>query len=214
MKTSPGWQDVATTEDGPVWLAGERVESQAVARADAEAAPLAGWRLEVWVERYTSMVYSLGLRMTGDAGWAEELTQDVFLELDRNRGRMRSEEHVRRWLRQVTMHRAVDALRRRNSREPGWSQGRWMGLEEWQETADERVGRGAEVERWLMQLPERQREAVLLRYQEAMTPEEIAAALRAPVATVKSQLQRGLKTLRRLAGVKLAGAGKEMCDAE
>ena len=65
----------------------------------------------------------------------------------------------------------------------------------------------AQVESWLLQLPVRQREALLLRYQEAMTPEEIAAALRAPLATVKSHLQRGLKTLR---GV----AEKEMSDGK
>ena len=185
------------------------------------ASSLGEWRLEVWVRRYTSMVYSLMVRMTGDGGWAEELTQDVFLELDRNQARMQSEEHIRRWLRQVAMHRAVDAMRRRNSREPGWREGRWMGLEEagWAESglaavpteASKDAGRGAgwdaglsvrvsaRVERWLMALPERQRETVLLRYQEAMTPEEIAATLGAPLATIKSQLQRGLKALRGLA---------------
>ena len=199
------------------------------------------WRLEVWVRRYTAMVYSLALRMTGDGGWAEELTQDVFLELDRNQARMQSEEHIRRWLRQVVMHRAVDGMRRRNSREPGWREGRWMGLNEaglgeaglgearrrgmglgamemagtgWgqlQAGASEHAGVSirvsARVERWLLALPQRQRQAVLLRYQEAMTPEEIAAALRAPLATVKSHLQRGLKTLR---GV----AEKEMSDGK
>jgi RNA polymerase sigma-70 factor (ECF subfamily) len=35
-----------------------------------------------------------------------------------------------------------------------------------------------------------------LRYQEDLTPEEIAATLDTPLATVKSQLQRGLKLLR------------------
>ena len=174
------------------------------------------WRLETWLRHYASMVYSLAVRMTGDAGLAEELTQDVFLELDRNRGRMQGEEHIRRWLRQVTMHRAVDALRRRDHREPGWDQGRWMGLEEWQETpaakAGEQAPRSAEVERWLLQLPEAQRKALLLRYQEGMTPEEIAETVGAPLATVKSQLQRGLKTLRRRA--EASGAWKEMGDVE
>jgi RNA polymerase sigma-70 factor (ECF subfamily) len=38
------------------------------------------------------------------------------------------------------------------------------------------------------------------RYQEDLTPEEIAVTMRSPVATVKSQLQRGLKLLRMRAG--------------
>jgi RNA polymerase sigma-70 factor (ECF subfamily) len=45
-------------------------------------------------------------------------------------------------------------------------------------------------------LEEHQSAALVLRYQEDLTPEEIAATLDTPVATVKSQLQRGLKLLR------------------
>ena len=48
----------------------------------------------------------------------------------------------------------------------------------------------------LATLPEAQRAVLILRYQEDLTPEEIAATLDAPLATVKSQLQRGLKLLR------------------
>jgi RNA polymerase sigma-70 factor (ECF subfamily) len=54
----------------------------------------------------------------------------------------------------------------------------------------------ARLEGLLMTLPEPQRAALVLRYQEDLTPEEIAATLDAPLATVKSQLQRGLKLLR------------------
>ena len=52
------------------------------------------------------------------------------------------------------------------------------------------------LEQLLSTLPEAQRAALVLRYQEDMTPEEIAATVEAPVATVKSNLHRGLKLLR------------------
>ena len=52
------------------------------------------------------------------------------------------------------------------------------------------------LEQLLNTLPEPQRAALILRYQEGLTPEEIAATLDAPLATVKSHLQRGLKLLR------------------
>ncbi len=155
---------------------------------------------ELLIDQHQSMVFSLALRMTGDRGLAEELTQDVLLELDRNLERMRSGDHVRFWLRQVTMHRAVDALRRKNRRHPGWNEGKWIDLEESHGLPLDSLASGNAITRELEQmmgaLPERQRAAILLRYQEDMTPEEIAATLRAPVATVKSHLQRGLKTLR------------------
>ncbi len=55
---------------------------------------------------------------------------------------------------------------------------------------------GSRLEGLLATLPEPQRAALILRYQEDLTPEEIAATLDAPLATVKSHLQRGLKLLR------------------
>ena len=92
------------------------------------------------------------------------------------------------------MNRSADALRRRKVR----------GLDLWVEI-DEKHGAPAEerssplsarLEQLLSTLPEAQRAALVLRYQEELTPEEIAATVDAPVATVKSNLQRGLKLLR------------------
>jgi RNA polymerase sigma-70 factor (ECF subfamily) len=61
----------------------------------------------------------------------------------------------------------------------------------------------ARLEQLLATLPEQQRAALVLRYQEDMTPEEIAALMQTPLATVKSQLQRGLKLLRAKAAIHL-----------
>src|SRR3954465_10205118 len=71
---------------------------------------------EQLVDGHQSMVFSLALRMTGDRGLAEEIAQDVFLELDRNLGKIETVEHARYWLRRVTMSRSADALRRRRVR--------------------------------------------------------------------------------------------------
>lgn len=140
------------------------------------------------------MVYSLGLRMTGDRGLAEEIAQDVFLELDRNLPRIEGPEHARAWLRRVAMSRSTDALRRRRVR----GMDLWVELEEQHGLkAEERASPlSARLEHLLTTLPEAQRSALILRYQEEMAPEEIAVLLQTPVATVKSQLQRGLKLLR------------------
>jgi len=54
---------------------------------------------------------------------------------------------------------------------------------------------GSRIESLLASLPEPQRAALILRYQEDLTPEEIAELLSAPLARSKS-LQRGLKLLR------------------
>src|ERR1700760_3900162 len=65
------------------------------------------------VHQHQSRVYSLAYRVLLDSGAAEEIAQDVFLELHRQLDRLESPEHVVAWLRRVTLHRATDALRRR-----------------------------------------------------------------------------------------------------
>ena len=149
---------------------------------------------EQLVDEHQSMVFSLALRMTGDRGLAEEIAQDVFLEMDRNLGKIESSLHALHWLRRVAMNRSADALRRRRVR----------GIDLWVEMEESHGMRleqrssplGSRLEGLLATLPQPQRAALILRYQEDLTPEEIAATLEAPLATVKSHLQRGLKLLR------------------
>jgi RNA polymerase sigma-70 factor, ECF subfamily len=154
---------------------------------------------EQLVDEHQSMVYSLAVRMTGDRGLAEEIAQDVFLALDKHLRTIKNPLHARFWLRRVTMSRAADALRRRRVRGVDL----WVELEESHGAPEE--GRnspernsplGARLEQLVATLPAPQRAALVLRYQEDLTPEEIASTLDAPLATVKSNLQRGLKLLR------------------
>ena len=146
------------------------------------------------LDEHQAMVFSLAWRMTGDSGLAEEIAQDVFLELDRNMHRIESPEHALFWLRRVAMHRAADALRRRRVRGVDL----WIEIEEnhGAPPEDRFSPLGARLEQLLTTLPEPQRAALVLRYQEDLTPEEIASTLESPLATVKSNLQRGLKLIR------------------
>jgi RNA polymerase sigma-70 factor (ECF subfamily) len=145
-------------------------------------------------DEHQSMVFSLALRMTGDRGLAEEIAQDVFMELDRHITKIESAQHAIFWLRRVTMSRSTDALRRRRAR--GF--GQWVEIDESHGAREPESGSplADRIEALLATLPEAQRAALILRYQEDLTPEEIAATLGTPLATVKSQLQRGLKLLR------------------
>jgi RNA polymerase sigma-70 factor (ECF subfamily) len=158
------------------------------------------------IETHQRMVFSLALRVTGEYGTAEEVAQDAFLELFRLGEKLASEDHVRFWLRRVTVHRATDAIRKRQ-RQPEAAAEEWL-----EEEHGGAAGRQSEaldsavvalLEEVLQTLPEPMRVAVVLRYQEDMRPDEIAALLSQPVATVKSNLQRGLQMLRRKAAVTL-----------
>jgi RNA polymerase sigma-70 factor, ECF subfamily len=153
------------------------------------------------IETHQRMVFSIALRVTGEYGVAEEVAQDVFLELYRGAERLESADHVKFWLRRVTVNKATDSLRRKSRRPEAVA-------EEWieEQFVSDGVGRldpgiEARLEELLKTLPEAMRIAVVLRHQEEMLPDEIAALLGQPVATVKSNLQRGLQLLRRKAAV-------------
>lgn len=145
------------------------------------------------VREHQAMVYSLAWRILGNVDDAEEVAQEVFCKLFQNGGKLETERHVLFWLRQVAARQALDVWRRRRLRPR-------VGLED----APEPVVKAPQPEPWreerlraaMAGLPPMQRAVVTLRYQEGMEPREIAAALRRPVFTVKSQLQRGLRRLR------------------
>src|SRR5579859_7822906 len=129
---------------------------------------------EQLVDEHQSMVFSLALRMTGDRGLAEEIAQDVFLELDRNLSKIESPLHALYWLRRVAMSRSADALRRRKVR----GMDLWVDMDEAhgaRQPEEPASPLGARLEYLLTTLPETQRAALVLRYQEDMLPEEIAA---------------------------------------
>jgi RNA polymerase sigma-70 factor (ECF subfamily) len=153
------------------------------------------------IETYQRMVFSLALRIIGDYATAEEVAQDVFLELHRSGERLASEDHVRFWLRRTAKHRAIDALRRKAIR-PEAAADEW--IEEEHVNADASTisaSTQARLESLLRTLPESLRVAIVLRYQEEMLPDEIAGMLGQSVASVKSQLHRGLTLMRRKAAI-------------
>ncbi len=157
------------------------------------------------IEQHQRMVFSIALRIARDHGIAEEIAQDVFLELYRSGEKMQSADHVRFWLRRVAVHRATDALRRQ-TRQPEVGAEEWLdeqhgAVSEWTPALNDSVV--VRLETMVGTLPEAMRVAVVLRYGEDMSPDEIAQLLGQPVPTVKSNLQRGLKVLRQKAAVTL-----------
>jgi RNA polymerase sigma-70 factor (ECF subfamily) len=145
------------------------------------------------VEQHQAMVYSIGLRFLRDAAAAEDIAQDVFLELHRNIGAIESEAHLLFWLRRVAVRKCIDHARKMKLRPR-------VGLEDAPEPAERPRESDpllrAQVRAVVAALPANMRAAIVLRYQEEMEPAEIAQALGVPVGTVKSTLHRALEMLR------------------
>jgi RNA polymerase sigma-70 factor, ECF subfamily len=139
------------------------------------------------------MVFSLAWHFLHDRAAAEEVAQEVFLALHRNRKRIESPEHAVFWLRRVTVQRAIDEGRRRQRRP-------LVALTDVAEPAAvARTGDamlGDVLRRLIASLPETPRSVMVLRYQEDLDPMDIAELLEMPVSTVKSHLQRSLALLR------------------
>lgn len=145
------------------------------------------------------MVFSMARRIVGDPSLAEEIAQDVFLQLHDTLPSLASEDHVVHWLRRVTAHRAIDQARRRLRRPQDHAAVSFPAP-----GVAEPAAKTRNSDPWLAErlremvdgLPVVPRTVIVLRYQEELMPEEIAAVLEMPVATVKSHLQRSLKVLR------------------
>lgn len=146
------------------------------------------------VREHQSMVFSIAYHYLQDRSLAEDLAQEVFLELYQSLARIQSAAHLTFWLRKVTANRCIDQGRRKLRR-------REMALEDTPEPkavdppADPLLSE--RLRQSVATLPERQRMVVILRFQEGLGPAEIAEALDMPVNTVKSTLHRSLEELRR-----------------
>lgn len=144
------------------------------------------------------MVFSIALHMTGDRSASEEIAQDVFLAVDRNLHSIASEQHLLCWLRRVAVNKSTDYRRRSTRMQAAWD---WdadvADLPDRVSDADPLLA--VRLRQLVEHLPEHLQSVIVLRYQEDLLPEEIASVLEMPVATVKSNLQRGLKLLRRKA---------------
>jgi RNA polymerase sigma-70 factor (ECF subfamily) len=146
------------------------------------------------VREHQGMVFSIAYHFLQDRSLAEDLAQEVFLELFQSIDRIQSPAHLTFWLRKVTSNRCIDQGRKKHRR-------REMALEE----APEPVAASPSADPMLLErlqqslatLPEKQRLVVIMRFQEGLGPAEIAEVLEMPVNTVKSTLHRSLADLRK-----------------
>jgi RNA polymerase sigma-70 factor (ECF subfamily) len=142
---------------------------------------------------YQSSVFSIGYRMLNRRDAAEDLAQDVFLQLFRRLDSIESLEHCGYWLRRVAANLAIDWLR---SAAHNTTQPLEAGAEVPAQQAEEDPLLNRELDRMLGELTPAARAVMVLRYQEDCDVAEIATALDMPVNTVKSHIKRSLTALR------------------
>jgi RNA polymerase sigma-70 factor, ECF subfamily len=161
--------------------------------------------LSALYDRYAPMLFGMLSRVLKDQQAAEEVLQDLFLQLWRNAGHFDpSRGTLPAWLMVIGRNRAISRLRGRRDRElleaeEGDFAGTFVSPENIEDEAA-RKQMARRISTALEQLPAEQRQAVELAYFEGMTQTEIAARTGAPLGTVKTRTRSAMQTLRQKLG--------------
>jgi RNA polymerase sigma-70 factor (sigma-E family) len=149
--------------------------------------------VELYTAHYRELVYLAAL-LVRDTPTAEEVVQDSFVALHGGWPRLRDADKALVYLRQAVVNRCRSVLRHRAVVGPSLQQG-----------PPDRPGAARDalvaLERYsvvatLRDLPDRQREAIVLRYYADLSEEEIAAVMGISRGAVKSHTSRGMSALR------------------
>ena len=152
-------------------------------------------------EQYFARIHRAALVLSGNPWDADDLAQETFLELARQADRFQGRSSVYTWLYGILLnlerrHRRRHSIWRRKLRvlwdkEPG-NERTVPAAETSIEVSEWKKSLWAEVAR----LPDGQRHALVLRFSEHLSYEEIAEVLDCPLGTVKSRIHNGLATMR------------------
>lgn len=159
---------------------------------------------EALYDRYAATVFGLALKMLGEREVAEDAVQEIFWRVWRRLGSFDRSRAFAPWLFGIAHNYCIDELRRRKVRpQQVYEDDDHPILSDIPDDTD--VGETAilteqrqVVRTALDQLPEEQRQALLLAYFGGLTQQEIAAQLGNPLGTVKTRMRLGLQKLRAL----------------
>lgn len=160
-------------------------------------------------QRLAPRAFAFAMRLLGDGGEAEDVVQEAMLRLWRIAGEWRQgEAKIATWLYRVVVNLATDRLRARKRR-PAIAIDEQVDPASDSPTAEACLidnDRMTALQQALLALPERQRQAVILRHIEGLSNPEIAAVMEIGVEAVESLTARGKRALAQA----LAGRREEL----
>ena len=160
-----------------------------------------GSAFEELYDRHSRLVYALVLRILQQATTAEEVVQDVFLQLWRNTAQYDvSRGSFVPWLLAMARNRALDQLRLKSERQRRREDQTdelppVVTIPDFEGSLDEKR-RAVRVRELMGSLNPQQKRAIELAYFEGLSHSEIAIALKEPLGTVKSWIRNGLLRLK------------------
>lgn len=145
-------------------------------------------------ERTVGRVYAVCLRLTADPALAEELTQDVFVQVWRRLDTFRGDSAFTTWLHRVTVNQVCSDRRAEGRR---MRRRQMLGLDRPNQITPA-PGRAIDLEHAIAALPPGARQAFVLHDVEGYSHEEIARMNGRTPGTIKAQLFRARRLLREL----------------
>ena len=155
------------------------------------------------VRRWENAVLRIAFRITDDLQEAEDVRQTVFLRLLESSAALRQPEQFAAWVRRSTINAAISVLRRQKRRQTT-NAGFQLPSSSNESTQPDQLAAAAEEAKQLgvalIELEPAERALLSLRFDEALSFDEIATVLGQPVSTVKSRAARAVRRLRSLLG--------------
>jgi RNA polymerase sigma-70 factor (ECF subfamily) len=151
------------------------------------------------VRRYQEPIYNLMLRMTSSAEDARDLSQETFIRAYNNLDQFRPGARFFPWLYSLGMNLALDFLRKRKrttDRTLEFDESRFEQSDDGDDPAQLSGIEAEELKRAMDKLPADNREALILRFHEDLSMQEVAQALDISVSGAKMRVHRGLRMLR------------------
>jgi RNA polymerase sigma-70 factor (ECF subfamily) len=150
-------------------------------------------------EQYKNLVYKTALLMLDDRQDAEEALQDVFVLVYRSlAGFDEKKGAFTTWLHRVTINHCLNHRRKKGVAYDPLDEVTLSETADDPETTWDALVEKDRVEQAIAKLSEKQRTVVILRYYWELPYAEIAQILNVPLGTIKSRLDRSLRTLRQI----------------
>ena len=171
------------------------LEQEKQAILDVKAGNTAGFAL--LVDAYKGAMFNLAFRMTGSASDAEDLVQEVFVRAYRNLGSFDPERRFFPWLYTIGLNLVRRHLKKNRGQVfPSPVQEREESRPPGPEQAFLDKERAGQLQSALLKIKPGQREALILRYVQGLTYDEMADILQISSSAAKMRVARGLEHLR------------------
>ncbi len=170
-------------------------------RTQSQESSVAELNVQEAAEEHWARIHRAALMLSGNSWDADDLVQETFLVASREAERFEGRSSVYTWLYGIMLN-----LERRRRRRAGTQRSKlkvlWEGAS-LRTTSTPAASAPVEAAEWkrslwgyVAQLPDGQRHALVLRFSEYLSYEEISQAMDCPLGTVKSRIFHGLATLR------------------